>query len=133
MRLRTVIADDEMLSVRSLVRLLAPYEGEIEVIGIADNGRNAVEMIDRLRPDLVFVDVEMPLLDGFEVTRQMQHRPLIVFFTATHQYQELAERCGSLAYLCKPIGHDDIAQLMTRIRAAVKLPARLQFQPGKQD
>jgi len=129
-KLKTVIADDDALAVRSLLRLLAPFKEEIEVIGIAENGRKGREMIDRLCPELAFVEVELPLLDGFEMCRQLTHRPLIVFMTAATGERRKAE-AGGLALLCKPIGHDELSSIMTQVQAALKLPANLQFRPGR--
>jgi two-component system LytT family response regulator len=120
MKLRTLVADDDRLSVVGLLRLLRPYEGEIEVVGVAEDGRDAVEMIDRLKPELVFLDVEMPQLDGFEVTRQSRHRPsVVVFFSASSSYRQQAKEAGSLAYICKPAGQDEMQGLMQQIRQAV--------------
>ena len=129
MKIRTVIADDDTLSVRALMRLLGRYQEEIEVIDIARNGQEGVEMVNRLRPDLTFVDVTMPVLDGFEMARRLEHKPVLVFITAADGQQREAEAAGGLALLYKPIGHDDIAALMTRVRAALKLPTVLQFRP----
>lgn len=129
MRLRTVIADDDPLAVRSLLRLLSRFEEEIEVISIANNGREGLEMIDRLRPELTFVDVAMPLLDGFEMARQLTHKPVLIFTTAADGRPHEAEAAGGFALLFKPIGHDDIESLMKRIREALRVPAALQFRP----
>jgi two-component system LytT family response regulator len=129
MKMRTVIADDDTLSVRSLMRLLKQYGEEIEVISIAQNGTDGLEMIDRLRPELTFVDVAMPMLDGFEMARRLTHKPVVVFMTTADGNPHEAEAAGGLALLFKPIGHDDIASLMNRVRAALKLPAVLQFRP----
>lgn len=130
MKMKTVIADDDPLAVRSLIRLLSRFEEEIEVISIAHNGKDGLEMIDRLRPELTFIDVSMPLLDGFEMARRLKHKPVMVFTTAaTSGEKEEAEAAGGLELLFKPIGHEDIASLMTRVRAALKIPAALQFRP----
>lgn len=120
MKYRTLVADDDRLSVVSLLRLLRPFDDEIELVGVAEDGSEAVEMMDRLRPELAFLDVDMPKLNGFEVTRQSQHRPaVVVFFSASSRYRREAAECGSLAYLCKPVGHDEIQILMNQIRAAM--------------
>lgn len=129
MRIRTVIADDDTLAVRSLMRLLSRFEEEIEVIDIARNGKEGVEMINRLRPELTFVDVAMPLLDGFEMARRCTHKPVMVFTTAADDQRTEAEAAGGLALLFKPIGHDDIEALMNQVRTALRLPAVLQFRP----
>lgn len=129
MKLKTVIADDDTLSVRSLMRLLGRFEEEIEVISIARNGQEGLEMIDRLCPELTFVDVTIPVIDGFEMARRLEHKPVVVFMTADDGTQRQAEAAGGFALLFKPIGHDDIAFLLTRIRTALQLPAALQFRP----
>ncbi|MEO8378353.1 MAG: response regulator [Acidobacteriota bacterium] len=130
-KLRTVIADDDALAVRSLLRRLAPFEEEIEVIGIVENGRKGLELIDRLRPELAFVEVELPLLDGFEMCRQLSYKPLIVFMTAARGERLKAQEAGGLALLCKPIGLEEITSLMNRVRGALKLPDTLKFRPGR--
>ena len=130
-KVRTILVDDDALSVRNLLRLLGPFEEEIDVIGIATDGVKGLEMIDRLLPDLIFLDVELPLLDGFEVSRRMRQPAIVVFVTASSSYGREAKRSGSLACLCKPIGHDEMNELMNKVRVAVKLPARLRFQPGR--
>lgn len=115
MKLRTLVADDDALSALRMLRLLAPYD-EVEVVGVADNGMDALEMIDRLAPEVVFLDVEMPLLDGLEVCRRMQHRArVVVFFTASDEYRKEASEAGAFAYMCKPVGADEIDELMGRI------------------
>lgn len=129
MRLKTVIADDDTLAVRSLMRLLSKFEGEIEVISIARNGKEGLEMIERLRPELTFVDVAMPILDGFEIARRLTHKPVMVFMTTAGTERHEAEAAGAIALLFKPIGRDDIEALMNQVRAALKLPAVLQFRP----
>ena len=117
MKWRTVVADDEPLSAKRMLRLLAKYQEEIEVIGIAEDGQKAVEIIDRLEPELIFLDVEMAHLSGLEVSRQMRHQPKVqVFFSASAGYRQEAEACGAFAYLSKPVGQDDMDALMTRIR-----------------
>lgn len=117
MKLRMLVADDDELSARRMLRLLAPYEDQVEVIGVAENGMDALEMIDRLGPEVVFLDVEMPLLDGLEVCRRMQHRArVVVFFTASDEYRKEAKEAGAFAYICKPVGADEISELMERIR-----------------
>ncbi|HEY0143953.1 MAG TPA: response regulator [Thermoanaerobaculia bacterium] len=116
MKLRMLVADDDALSAGRMLRLLAPYGDQVEVIGVAENGIEALEMIDRLAPEVVFLDVEMPLMDGIEVCRRMQHRARVVVFTASDAYRKEAREAGAFAYMCKPVGADEISELMGRIR-----------------
>src|SRR5437764_6675701 len=99
MKMRTVIADDDTVAVQGLLRLLARFNEEIDVIGIARTGKEGLQMIDQLRPQLTFVDLEMPLLDGFEIARRLTHKPLIVFMTASADRRRETEAVGALSLL----------------------------------
>lgn len=101
MAVRTLIADDEK---PARLRLRAMLEGvpEIVVVGEAENGRTASALIDRLRPDLVLLDVQMPAQNGFEVLEEIHHMPEIVFVTAYDQYAIRAFEVDAVDYLLKP-------------------------------
>jgi two-component system, LytTR family, response regulator len=106
--IRAILVDDDDLSVRHLLRLFERWRGEIEVVGIVCDGQSALAIIEEKRPDVVFLDIDLPLLSGFEVSRQLDYRIPIVFVTASTTHRKQAEQSGALAYLCKPIGHDDV-------------------------
>src|SRR5215813_6999946 len=98
--------DDEKLAQDELAYLLKDFP-DIEVIGSASHGLEAVEMIQKLEPDLVFLDVQMPGLDGLGVVRQLRELgidlPHIIFVTAYDQYAIEAFRLEALDYLLKPV------------------------------
>ena len=96
--LSALIADDEAVARAGLARLLADVPW-IRVIGEAANGPEAVAAIDTLRPELVFLDIQMPGLIGTEVVRQIRHRPQVVFTTAYAQHAVAAFELGALDYL----------------------------------
>jgi two-component system, LytTR family, response regulator len=102
--IRTLIVDDEPLSRERIRALLAAYR-EIEVIGECGDGQQAVQTILTERPDLVFLDVQMPELDGFEVVRTVsdEYVPAIVFVTAFDHYALRAFEVHPVDYLLKPI------------------------------
>ncbi len=101
-RLRVFVVDDEAPARRKLLRFLAA-DAEVEVVGEAANGREAVEGIARTRPDLLLLDVQMPDFDGFEVVKQLQPPlPRIVFVTAFDQYAIQAFDVHAFGYLLKP-------------------------------
>lgn len=101
-RLRVFVVDDEAPARRKLLRFLAGDE-DVELVGEAANGREAVEGIRRTRPDLLLVDVQMPDFDGFEVVKQLQPPlPRIVFVTAFDQYAIQAFDVHAFGYLLKP-------------------------------
>lgn len=101
MAIRTLIADDENPARRRLRSMLAGIP-EVVVIGEAENGRTASRMIDRLRPDLVLLDIQMPVRNGFEVLENISHIPGIVFVTAYDQYAIRAFEVNAVDYLLKP-------------------------------
>ena len=119
----SVIADDELLARNELAFLLKNFP-EIEVIGMAANGIEAVEMIENLEPDLVFLDVQMPGLDGLGVIQRLRDKdiplPHFVLATAFDQYAIDAFRLEALDYLLKPIEKDRLAETISRARRIVQ-------------
>lgn len=103
MKIRTLIVDDELLA-RERVQALLANIPEIELIGACSNGREAVAMIREQRPDLVFLDVQMPELDGFGVLQEIGDGPLpaIVFVTAHDKFAVRAFEVHAVDYLLKP-------------------------------
>lgn len=111
-----LVADDEPLLRDSLVRALAQAWPELQVLGQARNGREAVEKFEQLRPDIVFLDVHMPGLNGVEAARQLARRAHIVFVTAYEQYAVQAFEQGALDYLVKPIDEARLADTVARLK-----------------
>src|SRR5204862_6285164 len=89
----------------------------VEVVGSATDGRQAVTLIDRLEPDLVLLDVQLPELDGVSVLRRIQHRPEVIFTTAYESYAVSAFELGALDYLVKPFGAERLLAALARVRA----------------
>jgi DNA-binding LytR/AlgR family response regulator len=121
-----LIADDEPLLRKSLLRLLAQAWPELDVVAQARNGREAVEQFEALQPDMCFLDVHMPGLSGVEAARYIGRRAHLVFVTAFDQYALQAFEQGALDYLVKPVEParlaDTVARLQERLRAAQPLP-----------
>src|SRR5256714_10139047 len=103
MKIRALIVDDEQFA-RQRVRLLLGEEPDVEVIGESGDGFQAVDQIHATRPDLVFLDVQMPEMDGFEVLRRVPQglRPVVIFTTAYDQHALRAFEVNALDYLLKP-------------------------------
>src|SRR3954447_2905299 len=117
MELRAVLVDDEQLARDELGYLLGQVGG-IEVIGHAGNGVEALTTIDRLQPDVVFLDVQMPGLTGFEVARRMVEQRMpshIIFVTAYDQHAIEAFEVNAVDYLLKPV---DQARLDVAVKRA---------------
>lgn len=114
--IRCLIADDERPARDRLHRALERFE-EIEVVGEAVHGGEAVERVLELSPDLLFLDVQMPILDGFAVLEQLPERPEVIFTTAYDEYAIRAFDVHAVDYLLKPY---DIARLEEAVRRATE-------------
>jgi two-component system LytT family response regulator len=116
--MRTLIVDDEAPARERLVRLLAGVGG-VELAGEAADGLQAVEMIERLAPDLVLLDIQMPGLDGFEVIEALEDPPPIIFVTAYDEYAIRAFEVNALDYLLKPYSRARLERAIRRAQAAL--------------
>jgi len=126
MNFRTLIIDDEELARKRLVNLLSGYS-EIEFVGEAENGVEAIEKIDFIKPDLVFLDIKMPGMNGFEVINQINHVPFIVFCTAYDDFALKAFETGSVDYLVKPVEKERIDLTLKKIRSLTSFPNKEQL------
>jgi DNA-binding LytR/AlgR family response regulator len=116
MQIRAFLADDEQAARLRLRRLLDDLP-QIEIIGEATNGIEAVEAIERLQPQLLFLDIQMPGLSGFEVLKSLSKdtpRPLTIFVTGFHEHALEAFRARAIAYLLKPIEEDHLREMVER-------------------
>jgi len=118
MKLRCVVIDDERPAREKLKRMLEGVP-DVEVVGEAANADEAVRLIDAERPDLCFLDVQMPAGDGFDVLRRVRELPNVIFTTAYDRYAVQAFDVRSLDYLLKPFGKARLAQALDRARAAL--------------
>ena len=120
-RIRTLIVDDEPLALRRLRALLAD-EPDIEIVGEAANGTEAVRAITTERPDLVFLDVQMPGLDGFDVLRATAsiHQPFVVFVTAHDEHAIRAFEVQAVDYLLKPVIEARFREAVRRVVARLR-------------
>jgi two-component system LytT family response regulator len=94
----------------------------VEVVGEAADGETALEEINRLQPELVFLDVQMPGLLGTDVVRRLTRQPFIIFTTAFSQHAVSAFELGAVDYLLKPFGRTRLSAAMERVRAAIGEP-----------
>ena len=118
--LRALIVDDERLARTRLRRLLAE-RNDVEVIGAAEDGDEAVSMIDQLRPDLLFLDIQLPGLSGFDVLAAIAgDPPFIIFTTAFDQYAVRAFEVHALDYLLKPFDGERLHPAVDRAIAMIR-------------
>ncbi len=118
MTVRVVIVDDEKPARARLRRLLNEH-ADFQIVGEAEDAASAVALIDSERPDLCFLDVQMPEGDGFEVLRRVRHRPRVIFTTAYDRYAVPAFEVNSLDYLLKPFDRGRFAAALSRAREAL--------------
>lgn len=119
--IRALIVDDEVLA-RDLVRNLLRREEDVEIIGECDNGRDALALIRKLQPDLLFLDVQMPGLSGIDVGKRLEvvKSPYIVYVTAYDRYAMEAFDVQALDYLLKPLRAERFSAAVQRARRSLQ-------------
>ncbi|MGH9940269.1 MAG: LytR/AlgR family response regulator transcription factor [Blastocatellia bacterium] len=120
-KVRVVIVDDESPARRKVRRFLAPEE-DFEIVGEAGTGLEAIQVIEEQRPDLVFLDVQMPGLDGFEALEALRMRPLpqVVFITAYDHFALKAFEVHALDYLLKPFDQPRFNHVLDHVRRQLR-------------
>ncbi len=116
-RLRTMIVDDEPLARRELRRLLGEHP-EVEVVAEAGNVDDALPQIERLAPQLLLLDIQMPGATGFDLLERLEHTPQVIFTTAHDEHAVRAFQVNALDYLLKPIEPERLAAALARVRTA---------------
>lgn len=113
---RVLVADDEPAARRGVRHLIAPF-AEYSIVGECRNGREVLHALDILKPDVLFLDIQMPEMDGFEVIRRRtpERMPALVFLTAFDQFAMNAFNAEALDYLVKPVSEDRFAACMKRV------------------
>ncbi|MBG6119608.1 MULTISPECIES: LytR/AlgR family response regulator transcription factor [unclassified Sphingobium] len=137
MSIRTMIVDDEPLAVERL-QMLCAREQRIALVGTATDGEAALRLIEGLKPDLVMLDIAMPLLDGIGVARavgRMGIRPAVIFVTAFEGFAVEAFDLAAIDYMLKPVAHDRLTRAIDRVEAVLRnrapegIPAPAEPQP----
>ena len=115
--LKVVIVDDEDLA-RAIIREHLAGHPEVEIVAECSNGFEAVKAVSECRPDLIFLDIQMPKLDGFEVLELVEPGPAVIFVTAYDQYALRAFQVHAVDYLLKPVSAERLAEALERVKAA---------------
>jgi DNA-binding LytR/AlgR family response regulator len=125
-RITTLIVDDEPVA-RSILREELKTCDDIQIVGEATNGREALQQIHNLKPDLVFLDLQMPVMSGFEVVRALDETnlPVFVIVTAFDQHAIQAFEAGAADYLLKPVSESRLKQAVERARGLMNRPAEI--------
>ena len=122
-RLTALIVDDEPIARRKLRRLVDELH-DVDCVGEVADGDRAVGAIDRMRPDMVFLDIHLPGTSGLDVLRRIKHRPDVIFTTAYDRYAVTAFELHAVDYLLKPFGRERLREAVERVRV-VDRPLRL--------
>lgn len=118
--MKALLIDDERLARVEMRRLLAAHP-EVEIVGEAANAEEAVILIESLRPDLLFLDVQMPGRDGFQLLESLDHAPRVIFVTAFDEHALRAFEVSAVDYLVKPVAPERLAAALARLQGE---PAR---------
>src|SRR6185369_2866018 len=119
-RIRALVIDDEPLA-RAMLREMLAGDPDVEIVGECSNGREAIEAIETLRPDLLFLDIQMPDIGGFEVLEAIpdDRAPYIVFVTAFDQFAVRAFEIHALDYLLKPFDRERFGAAWERAKSVI--------------
>ncbi|MEP3052022.1 MAG: LytTR family DNA-binding domain-containing protein [Erythrobacter sp.] len=120
MTIRTILVDDEKLAIQGLQLRLEAFD-DVEIIDTCSNGREAIRKIKTGKPDLVFLDIQMPGFDGFSVVKGVMEiePPLFVFVTAYEEHAIRAFEANAVNYLMKPVDEDKLADTLERVRQRI--------------
>jgi len=114
MKIKTILVDDEPLAVAELQDMLKSYD-DIDVIAVSHEAAEATEKIQRLKPQLVFLDINMPGKSGFDLLNDLDEAPEVIFVTAYDQFAIKAFDVNALDYILKPVNPDRLAEAITKI------------------
>ena len=114
---KTILIDDEPLALGRLKRLLSHFDDLFDIQAEAANGPEGIRKIESLRPDLIFLDIEMPQMSGFEMLSRLSYMPLVVFVTAYDQYAIKAFEENSIDYLLKPVEKERLSKTVEKLKA----------------
>jgi two-component system LytT family response regulator len=113
---KTIVIDDEPAARRLMKSLLQEHKDVIDVIAEAGSGKEAIQKIEELKPDLIFLDIQMPDFTGFEVIERLSQKPNIIFTTAYEQFAIKAFETFSIDYLLKPIKEERLHQAIEKLK-----------------
>jgi two-component system LytT family response regulator len=127
--IKAILVDDEIHGLETLSILLADYCPDVKVMEKCSSAKKALEAINNLKPDLVFLDIEMPIMNGFELLEQFEQIPFSVIFTTSYdQYAIKAIRFSALDYLLKPVDPKELIAAVNKVNNKKHTPTNEQLQ-----
>lgn len=132
MKVRALIVEDEPLA-RQTLQNFARQINWLEIIGEAADGVTAAEMVDRLCPEVVFLDIQLPVISGLNLLDSINHQPLIIFTTAFDNYAISAFELGAVDYLLKPFGIERFVKSLNRVKPNLLIKANAEMIPATGD
>lgn len=123
-KIKVIIIDDERLAREELKRALSAYD-DFVLVGEAENADSAKDLIEIQKPDLIFLDIQMPEKSGFDLLESLDNVPEVLFVTAYNQYAVQAFEVQALDYLMKPIREERFSKAIEKVRNAIKLKSSL--------
>lgn len=117
MKYRAVVVEDEEIALSRLKRILAGFPQSLEIIGEAKDGPSAIDIINSLAPDLVFLDINLPGCDGFNVLQKLTRQPIVIFTTSHDQHALEAFKTNAVDYLLKPVGPEAVRKTLEKLDA----------------
>lgn len=127
--IKAIIIDDEIHCRKALSMLLEEHCPDIQVLENCPSAKKGLEAIEKFRPELVFLDIEMPVMNGFELLEQLTEIPFALIFTTSYdQYALKAFRCSALDYLLKPIDPNELTGAVKKLKDRNNYPLAEQFQ-----
>lgn len=128
-KLKGIITDDERHSREALLNKLQKHCPEVEIVALCSNAKEGIDAIKKYRPDVLFLDIEMPVMNGFEMIKMLhEEAPQIIFTTAYNEFAIQAIRYSALDYLVKPIDVEELKIAIGRVHQNLKLPIKQQLQ-----
>lgn len=115
MNKKCFLVDDEILAIKELETMLKVFP-ELEIVGSSDRAAKAVEMINSLKPDLIFLDINMPGMNGFELLENLEETPNVIFVTAYDEYAIQAFEVNALDYILKPVNPERLRDAINKIQ-----------------
>jgi two-component system LytT family response regulator len=125
---KTLIIDDEKIARNRLKRLLKDFEDSFQVIGEAKNGNEGLELIRKLKPDLIFLDIQMPGKTGFEMLLELEELPIVIFCTAFEEYALKAFDTVAVDYLVKPVEEHRLEKTVEKLHRLVENDTKSQIE-----